>query len=375
MTIKILSEDLVNKIAAGEVVERPASVVKELVENSIDAGASRIIVEVQEAGKKLVRVADNGSGMTEEEIKTALERHSTSKISSLSDLFNITTLGFRGEALPSIASVSKMKIEPNPAGAGLTAEVKELFYNTPARKKFLKSNATEVGHIGEVIAKYALAYPETAFRLVSDGKPLIDSPGTGKLGDAVLAIYGAELARELIEVDWPFAAGKVYGLVSRPTLSRIDKNYETFFVNRRYIRNFLLNRALEEAFRTLIPGNRYPVGIIFVEIDPRRVDVNVHPTKREVKFVNNQEVMDAVREGVAKALAGFKGDQDNSRTGSEYQDNRISGTTEWKGEMFEPFFSMASQELPGTVQGAELEITAVQPLIPLYQFKLTYIVA
>ncbi|MFH1361691.1 MAG: DNA mismatch repair endonuclease MutL, partial [bacterium] len=179
MVIKLLSEDLINKIAAGEVVERPASVVKELVENSIDANASQITVEVQSAGQKLIRVSDNGRGMTVKECELALQRHSTSKISQLNDLFNIQTLGFRGEALPSIASVSRLKIEPNPSGSGITIIVKDLLYNTPARKKFMKSPGTEMGHIGDIVAKYALAYPSIRLELISDGKTLLRSPGKG----------------------------------------------------------------------------------------------------------------------------------------------------------------------------------------------------
>lgn len=364
--INILPADLINKIAAGEVIERPASVVKELVENSIDAGATQIIIEIQDAGKKLIRVADNGCGLSEEEIKLALERHSTSKISSLDDLFNIKTLGFRGEALPSIASVSKMSLEINPSGQGLTAEVKTLFYNTPARKKFLKSNATELGHSGEIISKYALAYPGIAFKLISDGKPLIVSPGTGKLFDAILAIYGSELARELVAVDFSFAVGQVFGFASRPTISRVDKNYETFFVNRRYVRNFLLNRALEEAYRSLIPGNRYPVGIIFIDIDPKQVDVNVHPTKREVKFVNNQVVMDAVRQAIAKSLINIK---DHQNVGGSSSDDQYSRTPEMTA--MDTFFMVG----PAAPQEMEMEVSAVQPLIPVYQFKQTYIIA
>lgn len=362
--IKILPEELINKIAAGEVVERPASVVKELVENSIDAGATQITVDIQDAGKKLIRVSDNGSGMTEEEMALALQRHSTSKISSDEDLFNIKTLGFRGEALPSIAGVSKMKIEANPSGAGISAEVKTLFYNTPARKKFLKSNTTEVGHIGEIISKYTLAYPRIAFKFMVDEKLLLNSTGSGKLVDAVLAVYGAEVAKGLTEVDASFPSGRIFGRVSRPTFTRIDKNYETFFVNGRYVKNFLLNRALEEAYRTLIPGNRYPIAILFIEIDPAQVDVNVHPTKREVKFQKTQEVMDAVREAVKKALA----DQNIRGSEGESQDIRISEREDQeiriseKAELAEVFFP-------------ELEVTAVQPLLPIYQLKNTYIIA
>lgn len=366
--IKVLPEDLINKIAAGEVVERPASVVKELIENSIDAGASRIVIEIQDAGKKLVRVSDDGCGMTEDEIKVALERHSTSKINSFEDLFNIKSLGFRGEALPSIASVSKMKVALNPSGAGITAEVKTLFYNTPARKKFLKSNTTELGHIGDIISKYVLAFPNIAFKFVSDGKPLIAFSGTGKLADAILAVYGPDLIKDLIEIDHPFAAGRVFGFASRPTLSRIDKNYESFFVNRRYIRNFLLNRALEDAYRTLIPNNRYPVGIIFIDVDPKQVDVNVHPAKREVKFANNREVMDAVRGAAAKALGNI---QENQNTCLPAGTVNISERIEWKPGAMDSFFSAA----PLAMQEIAMEVSAVQPLIPIYQLKQTYIIA
>ncbi|MFA5113165.1 MAG: DNA mismatch repair endonuclease MutL [Candidatus Margulisiibacteriota bacterium] len=372
--IQVLSDDLINKIAAGEVIERPASVVKELIENALDAGASQISVEVQDAGKKLIGVADNGSGMTAAEIELALQRHSTSKIATADDLFAIKTLGFRGEALPSIASIAQMKIEPNPSGNGLTVEVGALFYNTPARKKFLKSNATELGHIGDIIAKYALACPGVAFRLISDGKPLINSPGTGNLLDAVLAIYGAELARELVEVDRPFAAGRVVGLVSRPTISRLDKNYETFFVNGRYIKNFLLNRALEEACRTLIPNNRYPVAILFIEIDPRQVDVNVHPTKREVKFADNTMVMQAVREAVREALevrSQVTGEEAGREGGSEMVE---MGTADQLPISNIPSGFLALQPTPN-FEIPESALSETQPLTPIYQLMPTYIVA
>ena len=367
--IKVLPEDLINKIAAGEVIERPASVVKELVENSIDAGATRIVIEIQAAGKKLMRVSDNGSGMKPDEIELALQRHSTSKLSTLDDLFNIKTLGFRGEALPSIASVSKMKIEPNPAGAGLSVTVKDLFHNTPARKKFLKADSTETGHIGDIIAKYVLANPQIAFRFTADGKPLISSPGSGRLADAVLAIYGPELAKELVAVEREFAGGRVRGLTSRPTISRLDKNYETFFVNGRYVRNFLLNRALEEGYRTLIPSARYPVAILFIEIDPARVDVNVHPTKREVKFVNNQEVMEGLREGVREALskAGSVGQEAGLEVGQGWEGGGIASADQLP---MTDFLTSIPTQLPAT-----LTEPSVSGLTPIYQFKDTYIIA
>ncbi|MBU0672733.1 MAG: DNA mismatch repair endonuclease MutL [Candidatus Margulisbacteria bacterium] len=396
--IKILPEDLTNKIAAGEVVERPASVVKELLENAIDAKATQIKVEIQSAGRKLIRVSDNGQGMTREEVRLAIERHSTSKISQLDDLFNIQTLGFRGEALPSIASVSIMeirskdkdeeagsllrveggkigKIEEIGCPVGTTLIVKDLFFNTPARKKFLKSPPTEIGHIGDIVAKYALAKPQIAFELVSDGKPLLVTSGSGRLKDAVAAIYGVELAKELVEAQLDFKLGKISGLISRPTLSRLDKSYETFFVNGRYVKNFLLNRALEEGYRTLIPNNRYPIAILFIEIDPKQIDVNVHPTKREIKFVKTQEVMGAIRDcvrltleqklNIKQPVAG-----DGQGSGSWTPSTDLA----WKPEMADALFSAINDQLPVTSQEIEIDLSAVQPLFPIYQYKATYII-
>jgi DNA mismatch repair protein MutL len=399
--IQILPEDLINKIAAGEVVERPASVVKELLENSIDAGATRIKIEVQGAGRKLIRVSDNGQGMSKEEAELAVQRHSTSKISKLDDLFNIRTLGFRGEALPSIASVSRMEITTSRNGAesgsrikieggktekvedigcpaGTTVAIKDLFFNTPARRKFLKSPATEMGHIGNIASKYAIADPNIAFELVSDGKPLLSSSGSGDLKDAVIAVYGVNLIKGLVETAFDFKFGRIYGLISRPTFSRIDKTYENFYVNKRFVRNFLLNRALEEAYRTLIPNNRYPVAILFIDIDPKQVDVNVHPTKREIKFVRTQEVMDAVRNSVAKTLQkniqGPMSKVENARDfGPRTSDFGLD--KEWKPEMADVLFPTSSQPASVASQEIELEVTAVQPLIPIYQLRQTYIVA
>ncbi len=358
--IQVLPEDLINKIAAGEVVERPASVVKELVENSIDAQATRIKVEVQQAGRKLMRVTDNGHGMTREDAELALVRHSTSKIRELDDLFNIQSLGFRGEALPSIASVSQMNIEPNPSGAGVTVRVKDLFYNTPARKKFMKSPATEIGHISDIVSKYAMANPQIAFELISDGKPLLNTPGSGSLKDALISIYNVDLVREMIEIKADFKFGQVRGLISRPNLSRIDKTYETFFVNKRYVRNFLLNRALEQAYRTLIPNNRFPAAVIFIEIEPKQIDVNVHPTKREIKFSRTQEVMEAIRETVRAALG-------NPSKESE----AMPAWTPPAEKQWQPAMASALFDLP---QEVEFEISSVQPLIPVYQHKNTYII-
>ncbi len=387
--IHILPEELVNKIAAGEVVERPASVVKELVENSIDAGADRISVEVQEAGRKLIRVSDNGHGMSREETEIAVQRHSTSKLRSFDDLFNIQRLGFRGEALPSIAGVSRfrlasrsrsegtagtqLKIEGGKAfeilevglPEGTTITIKDLFFNTPARKKFLKAPATELGHIGDIISKYALAFPNVSFQFISDGKPLLSTSGSGRLEDAVASVYGVELLKQLVSGERSFKHGKLYGLVGLPTLTRVDKSYETFFVNKRYVKNFLLNRALEDAYRTLIPGNRYPVAVIFIDIDPKLIDVNVHPAKREIKFADNNEVMQAIRDFVYGVLANIIGAEGQDK-GTEA--GMVAGNMSWKADL--------GDQIPISNFG-EINIgpSASQPLIPLYQLKNTYLIA
>jgi len=368
--IQVLSEEVINKIAAGEVVERPASVVKELVENSIDAQAKTIIVEVEDGGQKLIRVSDDGWGMTEEEIDLALQRHSTSKIRSFEDLFQIQTLGFRGEALPSIASVSRLKIEPNLSGSGVAVEVRDLFYNVPARKKFLKSKATEMAHMGDVVAKYALAFPEISFKFISDGKLLLFTPGRGNHLEAIISVYGTEFARELEKIDFSFSLGKITGFAGRPTLSRSDKSYEIFFVNKRYVRNPLLARALEEAYQNLIPSAHYPIGIIFLEIDPRQVDVNVHPTKREVRFSKTQEVMAAVTEAVKRTLVkyhqvySFSPKQNLEIAPKSFP--KPSDFANWQPAMADILFPkelLSSDQLPPSFNQ-----------LPVLQFKNTYLV-
>ena len=328
--IIILDESIVSKIAAGEVVERPASVVKELVENAIDAGSKKIVVEVKGGGRKFIRITDDGFGMTKDEAALALERHSTSKIREEKDLYTITTLGFRGEALPSIASVSKLEISTkrkntvgiilNTEGAkikeikeagipeGTTVIVRDLFYNTPARLKFLKSKTTEIGHIGNIISQFIFSHPEISFKLTSDGNELLSSPGNGSLFDSVACVYGADISKNLVSLDFTQDLITVNGTTVRSTISRIDRGYQSFFVNKRYVRNSLLSRALEEAFRDLIPKGRYPVAVIFINLPSSQVDVNVHPTKREVKFVNTQKVLDTVTSAVRSALSkGKKG--------------------------------------------------------------------
>lgn len=317
--IRILDEVLASKIAAGEVVERPASVIKELVENSIDAGATRIDIEVHNGGKSLMRVTDNGSGMGEKDARLCIERHATSKIKNADDLFNISTLGFRGEALPSIASVSRLELLTNDGSKGtkilidggkaVVSEetacpkgtsiiVKDIFFNTPARLKFLKSDPTEASHISDVVSKFVLSYPGTAFRLKINGKESVSSTGKGDLLDAVSSVYGSAFARSLVKVG----TGKVRGYTGKPGETKINREYQTFFVNGRTVKNFPLSKALESAYSNLIPRDRHPVAVIFVDVDPKEVDVNVHPTKKEIKFAKQSEVTHAVAEAVRQAL-------------------------------------------------------------------------
>jgi DNA mismatch repair protein MutL len=326
--VVLLDENTANRIAAGEVVERPASAVKELVENAIDAGATQITVTLEEGGKERLIVADNGSGMTRNDAIMALQRHATSKIRTADDLFAIQTLGFRGEALPSIASVSHLTVTTKPADHesgtqvhidggdidtveevaardGTTISVERLFYNTPARLKFLKSTPTEVSRTVDMVGQLAAAYPGVAFRLLNGTQEIFSTPGTGEPLAALAAIWGRDIARKLIPIRHEGAGLHVHGFVATPDISRPGRSHELFYVNRRPIKSRLLGHALEEAFRSLTPDARYPVGAIFVEINPDLVDVNVHPTKTEVKFTRDGEVHHAVSQAVKGALLAY----------------------------------------------------------------------
>ncbi|HLV81454.1 MAG TPA: DNA mismatch repair endonuclease MutL, partial [Chthonomonadaceae bacterium] len=326
--IVLLDENTANRIAAGEVVERPASAVKELVENAIDAGASQIAIRLEEGGKQQLVVADNGWGMTRADAVLALQRHATSKIRSADDLFAIHTLGFRGEALPSIASVSRLTVTTKPpdeesgtrlqvvggdiesaeevaARDGTSIEVADLFFNTPARLKFLKSTPTEMARAIEVVGQLAVAYPGIAFRLRSGSQEVFSTPGTGEPLAALAAVWGRDIARKLIPVRHESPGLAVTGYIATPDASRPGRSHELFFVNRRPIRSRLLGHALEEAFRALTPDSRYPIAALFVEITPDLVDVNVHPTKTEVKFTRDGEVHHAASQAVKSALLAY----------------------------------------------------------------------
>lgn len=324
--IRVLDERTANQIAAGEVVERPASVVKELVENSLDAGAGRITIEVQDGGKQAVIVTDNGAGMDADDARLSLQRHATSKIENAHDLSRVLTMGFRGEALPAIASVTRFELTTRSAKAavatllvvaggrlesatevaapvGTRVAARDLFYNVPARLKFLKKTATELARISETVGGLALAHPEVAFRLLSGGRLLFSTPGSGQVLDAAVAVLGPQTARALLAVDRADATGRVWGFVGRPEAARAGRGQQYFFVNRRPVRAVALRYPLEEAYANLLPQGRYPVAILFIEVQPEGVDVNVHPAKQEVRFDREREVRSLVYRAVREALA------------------------------------------------------------------------
>ncbi len=325
MPIRVLPPEVAGKIAAGEVVERPASVIKELVENSLDAGATDIRIEIREGGRRLMRVADNGCGIPAEEAPLAFARHATSKLSDVTDLDRITTLGFRGEALASIAAVSQVTLLTRPreqamgrylrleAGrilrqegrgcpAGTVITVERLFQNVPARLKFLRRPQTEAGHIHTIVANYALAFPHIRFRLTSDGRQIFQSSGSGQLRDVLIAVYGLEVAERMLAVEGGDDDLRVWGFVGEPALHRANRRYITLFVNRRWIQDRALTHAIAQAYHTLLPVGRHPLAVILLEMDPGEVDVNVHPTKREVKFRDGRRVFHAVQKAVRRTL-------------------------------------------------------------------------
>ncbi|MFZ5647203.1 MAG: DNA mismatch repair endonuclease MutL [Bacillota bacterium] len=323
--IIVLDEVTANQIAAGEVVERPASVVKELLENSFDAGASRIAVEIQGGGLDRIKVTDNGCGMDETDSVTALQRHATSKISSVDDIMSIRSLGFRGEALPSIAAVSKMvlitrppdtdsgtrlevqggrlmSVSPAgcPPGTGITVE--DLFFNTPARLKYMKSKSTESGQIADIVSRLALARPDVRIRLDNEGRTMFHSAGTGNWLDALAAVYGAETARDMLLLEGREGETTVRGLICPPSFSRSTKRHITVIINGRYVRNYLLNTAIIEGYGTLLPQGRFPLAMISVDLDPELLDVNVHPSKTVIRISGESALFNLVKRTVMATL-------------------------------------------------------------------------
>lgn len=357
MPIRVLSEEVASKIAAGEVVERPASVVKELVENSIDAGAREIKVEVRQGGRRLMRVIDDGTGIPADEVELAFARHATSKIASVEELSSIATLGFRGEALASIAAVSQLTIVTRAADEdggtprlgtllrleggkvthrqkkgcpqGTVITVQNLFYNVPARLKFLRAETTERKHIDGLVYRYGMAYPHLRFSLVNDGRLTFQSLGSGELYDVLIKVYGLEVAQQMLEVrstevDDPSTGLRrtqssrsghglkpgtsnlelvdVYGYISAPSLHRANRSYLTFFVNGRWVQDRMLSYAVSEAYHTLLPTRRHPIVVLRLRLDPSQVDINVHPTKSEVRFLDSSAVFTAVQKAVRRTL-------------------------------------------------------------------------
>ncbi|MGY3736904.1 DNA mismatch repair endonuclease MutL [Lactococcus taiwanensis] len=321
-----LNEALANQIAAGEVVERPASVVKELVENSIDAGSTKIIVSIEEAGLKKIEVTDNGSGLEKEDVALALRRHATSKIKTASDLFRIRTLGFRGEALPSIASVSLLtletshakenagtklfakggvieSIEPLAQRVGTKIVVADLFYNTPARLKYIKSLQAELSHITDILNRLSLAHPEISFTLINEGREYLKTAGNGDLRQVIASIYGIATAKKMRQIQGADLDFELTGYVSLPELSRANRNYITLLINGRFIKNFLLNRAILEGYGNRLMVGRFPIAVLSIQIDPHLADVNVHPTKQEVRLSKERELMRLITGAIDAALS------------------------------------------------------------------------
>ena len=326
--IRILSDRVANQIAAGEVIERPAAVVKELVENSLDAGATRIEVEFRHGGRSLIRVEDNGSGMSKDEALLSLERHATSKLIETSDLDRLHTFGFRGEAVPSIASVSHFELQTRPAAAAIGTEVvinggklvhirecgiapgtritvSHLFNSVPARRKFLKTDATESAHIIQTVRLYALASPQTAFTLVEDGRVLFQSPVCSTLLERVGEIFGRQMTADLLAVEMREQGVALGGLIGKPGVNRSTRHELLMFVNRRPVDSRTLNYALIESYATSLPKGRYPVAVLFLDLDPALVDVNVHPAKREVRFRSEGAVRGFVIRAVLQRLREF----------------------------------------------------------------------
>ena len=328
MPIRVLPADLAAKIAAGEVVERPASVVKELIENSIDAEAQEIRVEIAQGGRQLIRVSDDGCGIPAGEVVVAFARHATSKITSAEELYRVRTLGFRGEALASIAAVSRLTLATRsadePVGAvvryeggvlahreavarnqGTDIRVENLFYNTPARLKFLRTDATESGHVARLMSSYALAFPGLRLELQSNGRLVSRTTGTGQTLDAVLALYGLDVAEQMLEIhkgDYERDGVSVWGLIGAPGLHRSNRRDMIFFVNRRWIQDQSLSYAVTQAYHTLLPQGRHPLVILNIALPPEEVDVNIHPTKQEVRFRQQSTVFSAVQRAVRSTL-------------------------------------------------------------------------
>ena len=399
MPIRVLPPDVASKIAAGEVVERPASVVKELLENSLDAGASSVTVEIHDGGVGLIRVTDNGGGIPADEVELAFQRHATSKLQDPEQLDSVATLGFRGEALPSIAAVSRLTLTTRIAGAdaghrvhlewgcikrstpegcpqGASVAVSDLFGNLPARRKFLKSNAAETSRVHDVVARYALVYPDVRFQLTVDSRSVISTPGSGKGRETLLALYGPEVAAAMLEVSAhdPETGWSVEGFTSPPSVNRANRSYMTFFINQRWVQSRTLSFALEQAYYGLLPEKRYPISAINLGLPYEDVDVNSHPAKREVRLRHEGRVFAALQRAVREALIAdspVPHMQPPVGPSSSPAHPQVSGGPS--------FFPRSAFSVPRpTIQSPPDAATPSQSAPPLKvvgQLKLTYIVA
>ncbi len=399
MSIKVMPPELATKIAAGEVVERPVSVVKELVENSLDAGASKVLVEIAEGGVGQLKVVDDGQGIPAAELELAFQRHATSKLENQEQLEAVATLGFRGEALPSIASVSRLTMStrtpdspsghrlemqwgkivrsgPHGCQTGTIVEAWDLFGNMPARRKFLKSNSTESSRVQELLSRYALAFPHVRFQLSVDGRPVLNTPGNGRTRETLLALYGAEVAGAMLEVhgEDPESGYQVEGFISPPSLHRANRSYMTFFVNHRWIQSRMLSFALEEAYHGLLPDKRYPLSAINLAIPYGDVDVNAHPTKKEVRFHQEGKVFSTLQRAVRAAVVA-----DSPVPGMGVSRPMPGPASPYRGDGTSSFFSPSAFSIPHERFTAPPDAAAPRPPAPALkvvgQVKLTYVVA
>ncbi|MDE5936534.1 MAG: DNA mismatch repair endonuclease MutL, partial [Ruminococcus sp.] len=316
-SIKILSKEISELIAAGEVIERPASVIKELVENSVDSGAAHITVEIKNGGIAYIRVTDDGCGISFEDVPVAFLRHATSKIAEKSDLYNINTLGFRGEALASVAAVSRVEIMTKQKGEtygtiysveggdekfheksgcpdGTTVIVRDLFYNTPARLKFLKKDVSEANAVSNIMHKIALSHPDISFKLIRNNRVDFNSSGDGDLFSAIYAVYGKDFARDLLKIDYIYNSIHISGYTVKPLYSRANRTFQSFFVNGRYIRSKLCSAALENAYENMMMTGKFPACVVMLDMSPTVMDVNIHPSKAEIRFTDEKSISDAL---------------------------------------------------------------------------------
>ncbi len=383
--IQVLDPITVDKIAAGEVIERPASIVKELVENAIDAKATAVTVEIKDGGISLIRIADNGVGIPKEEVPLAFLRHSTSKIRSVEDLTGISSLGFRGEALSSIAAIAQVelrtKIKDSAAGVqyrieggaekgleeigmpdGTTFFIRQIFFNTPARRKFLKTPMTEASHVSELVTRLALSHPEISFQFLTNGQPKIHTSGNGRLKDVIYHIYGRDITGNLLEIDRETKGIKIRGYIGKPLISRGNRNYENYYINGRYVKSSIIAKAIEDAYKGFTMQHKYPFTVLHFTVDGSDLDVNVHPTKMEVRFSNQQEIYDFIYNTVKDALS-----EKELIPRVEFPSERKENADAEKGKAVFP-----RNETPGVENPKQPEVTRQQAQIPQVEKNLDY---